>query len=127
MTQWRIDPATATGIADTVATAGETLSNHESGDGTAFSEEASTELSTNLDQGEYLPQARVAVSQLLEAEGQNLTNIMNGISGATIGLRSVVAMYEYAGAEMGTQMAEAQSAAVDAAQNGDFSYFIEEE
>lgn len=127
MTQWQIDPATAKGIADTVGTAGETLSNHEEGDGAAFSETASTELGTNLDQGDYLPQARVAVIQLLEAEGQNLGNIMNGISAATVGLRTVVAMYEYAGSEMGGQMSEAQGAAVEAADSGDFSYFLGEE
>ncbi|WP_420111729.1 hypothetical protein [Pseudactinotalea sp.] len=127
MTQWRIDPVPARAIADTVATAGETLANHDEGDGAAFSETAMTDLGTNLDQGDYLPQAKVAVSQLLEAEGTNVTNIMNAISAATIGLRTVVAMYEYAGNEMGSQMAASQTAAVDAAETGDFSYFITEE
>lgn len=126
MTQWSIDPAPAKAIADKVATAGETLSNHKTGDGVAFSETATTELGTNLDQGDYLPQAKIAVKQLLEAEGDNITNIMNAISGATIGLRTVIAMYEYAGTSMSTQMSQAQSAAVDAADTGDFSYFLEE-
>lgn len=128
MTQWRIDPAAARAIADTVGGAGESLADPtDTEGGAAFSETASAELGENLDQGEYLQQAAVAVVQLLQAEGENITNIMNGISGATVGVRSVVAMYEYAGNEMGAEMSAAQSEAVSAAETGDFSYFLEEE
>jgi hypothetical protein len=127
MTQWRVEPAAASAVADTVAEAGETLSTTDSGDGMAFSERTAVELGNDLDQGEQLVQSGVAVMQLLEAEGQNITTIMNAISGATVGLRSVVALYEHAGAEMSSEMSQAQTEAVAAAESGDFSFFLPEE
>lgn len=116
MSQWRIKPAGVQGILTTVGTDSTELQNE-------LTEAKFTEVFEGLTWGGVLTQdVPVAVQSLLNDQSNNLTNVVNRITAAQLGVMNATIAYNNGQEEAAGTF---QSQAVAAAESGDFTYFVD--
>lgn len=116
MSQWRINPSGVQGILTTVGTDSTELKNE-------LTEAKFTEVFEGLTWGGVLTQdVPVAVQSLLNDQNNNLSNVVNRITAAQLGVTNATIAYNNGQEEAAGTF---QSEAVAAAESGDFTYFVE--
>lgn len=116
MSQWQIDPAGVQEVLTTVGTDNEDLS-------AELAEEKFTAIFEGLMWGGVLTQdVPMAVQSLLNDQNNNLTNVMNRITAAQLGVANATIAYNNGQEDMAGNF---QSEALAAAESGDFTYFVE--
>jgi hypothetical protein len=116
MSQWRINPAGVQGILTTVGTDSTELQNE-------LTEAKFTEVFEGLTWGGVLTQdVPVAVQSLLNDQNNNLSNVVNRITAARLGVTNATIAYNNGQEEAAGTF---QSEALAAAESGDFTYFVE--
>lgn len=116
MSQWRINPSGVQGILTTVGTDSTELQNE-------LTEAKFTEVFDGLTWGGVLTQdVPVAVQSLLNDQNNNLTNVVNRITAAQLGVTNATIAYNNGQEEAAGTF---QSEALAAAETGDFTYFVE--
>jgi len=116
MSQWRINPSGVQGILTTVGTDSTELQNE-------LTEAKFTEVFEGLTWGGVLTQdVPVAVQSLLNDQNNNLSNVVNRITAARLGVTNATIAYNNGQEEAAGTF---QSEALAAAESGDFTYFVE--
>jgi len=116
MSQWRINPSGVQGILTTVGTDSGELQNE-------LTEAKFTEVFEGLTWGGALTQdVPVAVQSLLNDQNNNLSNVVNRITAARLGVTNATIAYNNGQEEAAGTF---QSEALAAAESGDFTYFVE--
>lgn len=116
MSKWRIDPAGVQQILTLVGTDNTELS-------AELTEAKFTAVFDGLTWGGVLTQdVPLAVQSLMNDQNANLMNVMNRITAAQMGVGNATIAYNNGQQDMSTTF---QTEALEAAESGDFTYFVE--